>query len=766
MNDQSETTQGSATNHWFGLDRLRLTDGEQVVDVTIGSETHWDRSHLRRLRQSGDLPGMVPIIDSDFSADGKPFAVTPAIDSPTLTSLLAEGDLPWPEGAGVTEAAARAAHEAHLRGLFHGALSPDDIFIVDEDVAIGGVGLGLGGTPPEDRAEWIAPEVREGADPTERSDVYSLGKVLEASLGESLESVPRSIRRLIMWSSSDTPEARPPSAMEFASILAEGLGDDRSTYGPAFIPTAGTSELATRASSAVSNHMLSSTAQQTATAAGAAGLAAVAATGLAGGRPDDVDPSDAIDDVDNVDDGFSVNVVDTAEFEPISQPDESTVEAEAETYLDAELDTGYDTDVEAETTQVAGSLADDETELGSIELEPEAESDVAEHAATRTADYDETFLPPKRRSRAGYVVAGILAIGVAAIALAVIGSNDETVDSADPNSSTASSTAEATDTTVADATATTADEATATTVAQAPVTTAEEVPASTAEVTTTVSPPTTAPTTQTTEAAAEVERAVPVPMADGPIEAGSAGLQVLHGVPGEKIDVYVDGKAIATGFIAGTVAGPMDMAAGNHEVALFAASDTPPANIADRTDEPMINETVAVGGDAASIVAHLDADGHIAVTPFAEQLSALDPGQGRIMVRHLMNTGEVDAAVAGEIVGTLQPGQEAPVEIDAGSVLVEVLGADGSVITSATVAVDDGELASLSLIGSPADNTAEIVIQRYTGLASAPAAVPTGNSGLLGSAEDQTGLQIAYGLMVVLTLSGIVVTVRRRRTAS
>ncbi|MDH5290946.1 MAG: hypothetical protein OEY41_13195, partial [Acidimicrobiia bacterium] len=124
MNDQSETERGSAVSHWFGLDQLRLSDGEHGIDVTVGPGSHWDRSHLRRLRQSGDLPGMVPIIDADFSADGKPFAVTPVVESPTLASLLESGDLSWTNGAGIAEATARAIHEAHLRGLFHGAISP------------------------------------------------------------------------------------------------------------------------------------------------------------------------------------------------------------------------------------------------------------------------------------------------------------------------------------------------------------------------------------------------------------------------------------------------------------------------------------------------------------------------------------------------------------------------------------------------------------------------------------------------------------------
>ncbi|MGB5759206.1 MAG: hypothetical protein WBM50_20000, partial [Acidimicrobiales bacterium] len=252
VNTQDEMAGNSvAGSNWCGFDQLRLSDGPNAVYVTIGSPEKWDKAHLRRLRQSADLPGLVPVIDSDFASNGKPFAVTPVVDAPTLADRIPPSGSEWEDCAAITEAAARATHEAHLRGLFHGSLSPDQIHVIDNDVAVNGIGLGLGGTPSADYAHWVAPEVLDGGEATERSDVYSLGRILDASLGGSLEEVPRSVRRLIMWSSSDTPEARPPSALEFASILAEALGEDRKTYSPAFIPTAETTDLASTASESV-----------------------------------------------------------------------------------------------------------------------------------------------------------------------------------------------------------------------------------------------------------------------------------------------------------------------------------------------------------------------------------------------------------------------------------------------------------------------------------------------------------------------------------
>ena len=270
-----------AGSNWFGFDQLRLSDDDAAVLVTIGSTERWDKSHLRRLRQSADLPGLVPVVDADAASDGKPYAVTPVVDTESLADRLPPSSSEWADCAAITEAAARATHEAHLRGLFHGALSPEQIYVLDDDVAVGGVGLGLGGVPSADDERWVAPEVRDGNDATERSDVYSLGKILEASLGQSIDDVPRSVRRLIMWSSSDTPEARPPSALEFASILAEAMGEDRKIYSPAFIPTAEITDLASTASEAVAAHVPTGGSASGALPAAAAGvgLGAAAAAG-------------------------------------------------------------------------------------------------------------------------------------------------------------------------------------------------------------------------------------------------------------------------------------------------------------------------------------------------------------------------------------------------------------------------------------------------------------------------------------------------------
>ena len=448
MNTRDEKAGESVAESTFGFDQLRLTDDDNAVLVTIGSLERWDKSHLRRLRQSADLPGLVPVVDADAASDGKPYAVTPVIDAGSLADRLPPSASEWSDCAAITEAAARAAHEAHLRGLFHGSLSPDQIYVLDNDVAVAGVGLGLGGTPSADYRAWVAPEVRDGGDPTERSDVYSLGKILEASLGQSIDDVPRSVRRLIMWSSSDTPEARPPSALEFASILAEAMGEDRKTYSPAFIPTAEITDLASTASETVAAHVPSSPSRPgpglgTVAAAGGAAAGAAALAGALSGD-DDPDADDLLDAA-------------TETGEPaMSEATESAGSIlEGAEEGDADLDTVVDdspipdppmadeavttADIAAGDQEVPGT---DTAEVSEAELAAAVNGgdfDASQYSEQSLADADEGYDVPaaaqtidldevpedRRGNRAGILVGAILAAGLGLVAFQLLNSDDD-----------------------------------------------------------------------------------------------------------------------------------------------------------------------------------------------------------------------------------------------------------------------------------------------------------------------------------------------------
>ncbi|MEZ5409606.1 MAG: DUF4397 domain-containing protein [Acidimicrobiales bacterium] len=311
--------------------------------------------------------------------------------------------------------------------------------------------------------------------------------------------------------------------------------------------------------------------------------------------------------------------------------------------------------------------------------------------------------------------------------------------------------------------ATEATTVTTVTVPTTEATTVTTVTVPTTEATTVTTPATAAPTV-TTAAPAPATSAAPLVPESG-MAASQAAVQVLHGVPGAEVDVYVNGKALTTGFNTGEIAGPVTLTPGSYDVALFAADARAPESSSDRTDEPIVEQNVAVGADPATLVAHLNDQGQPTLTAFKEDLAPVAPGQSRVVLRNLMADGPVDASVNGSIVGSIGAGQEVSAVVPAGTAKVEFVGDDGKVLTTANVTVGDGELASLSAIGAPASSTAQIVIERFTGLSTAPAGVPTGDSGLLGLDDDQTGLKLVFGLMIVLALSGGVVAFRRQRSS-
>src|SRR6476620_3548318 len=92
--------------------------------------------------------------------------------------------------------------------------------------------------------------------------------------------------------------------------------------------------------------------------------------------------------------------------------------------------------------------------------------------------------------------------------------------------------------------------------------------------------------------------------------ADTAEVYVVHGVPGLTVDVYVDGALALDDFVPETVAGPLDLPAGSHAVAITAADATDGCN-------PVLSATADLtAGNSYSLVAHLTADGKPTITPY------------------------------------------------------------------------------------------------------------------------------------------------------
>jgi protein kinase-like protein len=134
-----------------------------------------------------DHPNIVRVLDYGATADG-PFIVMEFVSGGTLRDLIrARGRVDQYEAAGIAAAVADGLEAAHLRGVLHRDLKPDNVLMDAEGhpkiadfgiarlaaaTAITRTGEVLG-TP-----QYLAPEQMSGDVVDERADVYALGVIL------------------------------------------------------------------------------------------------------------------------------------------------------------------------------------------------------------------------------------------------------------------------------------------------------------------------------------------------------------------------------------------------------------------------------------------------------------------------------------------------------------------------------------------------------------------------------------------------------------
>ncbi|MEV7133975.1 DUF4397 domain-containing protein [Arthrobacter sp. NPDC093128] len=189
-----------------------------------------------------------------------------------------------------------------------------------------------------------------------------------------------------------------------------------------------------------------------------------------------------------------------------------------------------------------------------------------------------------------------------------------------------------------------------------------------------------------------------------------AKLSVLHGVPGLTVDVWVDGNLTLDDFTPGTLAGPLELAAGDYEIAITAADAT-------SADNPVIGpvDVELDGGGDYTAVAHLDADGAPTATLFANDTTApRNDSKGKLTVRHVAAAPAVDVLAGGTaVIEGLSNPDEATLQLEAGTVSASVAaaGTTAPVIGPADVTVEAGKNTIVYAWGSLADGTLAVAVQ-------------------------------------------------------
>jgi hypothetical protein len=239
------------------------------------------------------------------------------------------------------------------------------------------------------------------------------------------------------------------------------------------------------------------------------------------------------------------------------------------------------------------------------------------------------------------------------------------------------------------------------------------------------------------------------------ISATSSDVYVVHGIPGLTVDVYVDDVLTLPGFTPDSVAGPLDLPAGDYEIQVFAAGDDP------ATATPAIDVPAAAvpAGQSVSLVAHYDAAGAPTLTPFVNDISTIPAGQGRLTVRHAAEAGAVAIVANGAIAfDDVENGDQAATLLPVGDITAGVAGAGTAspiIIptsgTAAPVSIVEGTNVIVYAVGS--GETLQLITQSISGLHSTPGGVNSGTGGF--AAEDDTA-PIGIAALALLALAGVV----------
>ena len=248
---------------------------------------------------------------------------------------------------------------------------------------------------------------------------------------------------------------------------------------------------------------------------------------------------------------------------------------------------------------------------------------------------------------------------------------------------------------------------------------------------------------------------------------GTAGAQeatgtvtIVHGFRGLVADVYLDGTLILESFEPERATDPVQLAAGDHDVEVREAG-------AEASSAAAVSGTLTVpAGSNLSAVVHLSEDGEPTMTVFDNDTSGVSPGSTRLTVRNTAATDPVSVSLDdAPLAADLSNPKEAGREVSATTHRVAVSAGSEVLLPPQDVPLQEGTAQYLYLIGSQADGTVAWITQTVSGLSTAPAGVPTGNSGL--AAEAPAGgpslvLVVAAAFFVVVAGLGAREAVRAR----
>lgn len=258
---------------------------------------------------------------------------------------------------------------------------------------------------------------------------------------------------------------------------------------------------------------------------------------------------------------------------------------------------------------------------------------------------------------------------------------------------------------------------------------------------------------------------------------GAARLMVVQALPGQTVDITLDGDSVGEGSATGSVLGPFDLPAGEHEVTFL-----------DAEGEVLLSSGVALSaGSSQDLVVHLPAEvgGDPVVTQYETPTEPLGADKARVLIAHTASVAPADVRVDGTVVfRNIANGEFAVADVAAGDHIAELLPSGLTtrpILGPLNVTLPARTATMVYALGDPKQESMQVIshsISLSDDGADAPASIDAGSAGLAsdivispfsstsGSVGAEGGPAVtparAAGLALLLALA--LVVVRRRRS--
>lgn len=254
-------------------------------------------------------------------------------------------------------------------------------------------------------------------------------------------------------------------------------------------------------------------------------------------------------------------------------------------------------------------------------------------------------------------------------------------------------------------------------------------------------------------------------VSSGPADAASTGeVYLLQGLPGQHVDLYLNGKQVRADVAAKSIVGPLTLAAGTYQLRVTSPGAT----------DALLQRSISVrAGTSEDAVVHLDAEASPTprLTVFPNDLSEVNSGKTRLAVAHVAAVPAADIRVDGKVLfSNVANGEGLTTVVPAGSYSVDIVptGTDGpAVLGPATFTLTPGTLTRVFAVGQPSRHTMDAIVQVMpvgAHAAGAPGAVDTGSGGAAAPGADRwlpVRLALIVGGLLLLAAAGLFLRGRR-----